>query len=412
MSWSRMISASARAATCLLLIGCTSDDGTTGVPPPPPTGSATITIATSGVRIDPDGYELTVGQVTRSVEPNEIVQFLNLPVGAHAVTVSGLSLNCAESDPPLTSVTVQAGATVQAALEIECGHLVFVANLSSDDISVISTVTQSVVATIDLEGVSSGLAITPDGERLYFGNLFRPVLHKIDAVSTTTFEIVAEVPVALGVFEIVISADGALGYAAQPFDDQVEVFDVLGNAILAQVHLSTFPTDLVLTADGQWAYVAVHGGDHLAELDLVTDQRRRFYILDAPFAVALSSDESSIYVSRWGFEDVLALTRSNFGIRSQASLGFRAMDLLVSPDGERLYAGGSQWISVRDAVTLDEITVIPVGGVRLAITADGALLYGTDTGNNRVTAISTANHTVLAQIPVGDSPRGVAITPP
>jgi YVTN family beta-propeller protein len=48
----------------------------------------------------------------------------------------------------------------------------------------------------------------------------------------------------------------------------------------------------------------------------------------------------------------------------------------------------------------------------MALTADGALLYVTDNLNDRVTAISTDDHSVVAQIPVGNAPSGVAITPP
>jgi YVTN family beta-propeller protein len=336
--WSNCSLDRTRAAIGLLivltLVGCGSEGGATGAPPAS-TGSVTIAVVTSGVRIDPDGYELTVGPASRFIGTNEVVQFSGIPVGTHPVTLSGAELNCAESDPRLASVTVQSNAPAQAQMDIECGYLVFVANHGSDDISVISTVTQSVVAMIEPGGVSAGLRITPNGERLYFGNLFRRVSHKVDAVSTTTFEIVAEVPVTHPILDIAISPDGAFGYALEPLQPsggRIEVFDVLENTLVASIHVGGSPKKVVLTGDGRWTYVTEQVVDRLRELDMATYESSRATAIEAPLAVALSSDGSLVYVSRFFREDVLALQRSNFGIRAQASLGFIASDLQLSPD--------------------------------------------------------------------------------
>ena len=47
----------------------------------------------------------------------------------------------------------------------------------------------------------------------------------------------------------------------------------------------------------------------------------------------------------------------------------------------------------------------------MAITSDGTHAYVTNSDDNTVSVIDTANNTAVAMIPVGQGPTGVAITP-
>jgi len=72
-------------------------------------------------------------------------------------------------------------------------------------------------------------------------------------------------------------------------------------------------------------------------------------------------------------------------------------------------------VSVIDTATNTVVATIPVGVVPLgvAITPDGTRAYVTNaqTDFNTVSVIATATNTVVASIPVGAGPSGVAITP-
>jgi YVTN family beta-propeller protein len=50
------------------------------------------------------------------------------------------------------------------------GRRVYVANDGSEDVSVIDTATNAVIATIGTRG-SIGIAVSPDGDRVYAANL-------------------------------------------------------------------------------------------------------------------------------------------------------------------------------------------------------------------------------------------------
>src|SRR5438445_3514626 len=74
---------------------------------------------------------------------------------------------------------------------------------------------------------------------------------------------------------------------------------------------------------------------------------------------------------------------------------------------------GSNSVSVIDTATNTVVATIPVGlsPFGVAITPDGARAYVTNVADTTVSVVDAATNTVVATIPVGLYPFGVAITP-
>ena len=70
-------------------------------------------------------------------------------------------------------------------------------------------------------------------------------------------------------------------------------------------------------------------------------------------------------------------------------------------------------VSVIDTATNTVIATIPVGSTPygVAVTPDGSKVYVTNFGSNTVSVIDGATNTVIATIPIANSPGGVAVTP-
>jgi len=91
-----------------------------------------------------------------------------------------------------------------------------------------------------------------------------------------------------------------------------------------------------------------------------------------------------------------------------------ASSLGITPDGSRVYVSAlfSGFIRVIDTATntLEPVS-IPVGTfpVGLAITPDGASVYVTNGFSNTISVIDTTSNTVVATLPAGGGPFGVAI---
>src|SRR5438270_468762 len=73
----------------------------------------------------------------------------------------------------------------------------------------------------------------------------------------------------------------------------------------------------------------------------------------------------------------------------------------------------SNTVSVIDTATNTVVATVPVGVTPggVAITPNGAFAYVTNENSSTVSVISTATNTVVATVPVGVFPRGVAVTP-
>lgn len=74
---------------------------------------------------------------------------------------------------------------------------------------------------------------------------------------------------------------------------------------------------------------------------------------------------------------------------------------------------GSSSVSVIDTVSNTVVATIPVGSSPqgVAITPNGAFVYVANSGSNNVSVIATASNAVVTAIPVTGFPTGVAITP-
>jgi Tol biopolymer transport system component len=85
------------------------------------TGSIHVSTATSGSEMDPDGYVVTVGGVSRAEMPaNGTASISDLREGTYPVTLVGLSGNCVVDGANLRTVTITFGATVEVAFTIRC----------------------------------------------------------------------------------------------------------------------------------------------------------------------------------------------------------------------------------------------------------------------------------------------------
>jgi YVTN family beta-propeller protein len=93
--------------------------------------------------------------------------------------------------------------------------------------------------------------------------------------------------------------------------------------------------------------------------------------------------------------------------------GERPVDIVICPDGQRIYVshGRSEDVRVFDAPTWKLLASIPVGPRAwwMAQTPDGRFLYVTVGRANEVVMIDTRSNTIAHRIPAGQLPWGIAI---
>ena len=252
-----------------------------------------------------------------------------------------------------------------------CGVLAYIATNISNDLSVIDTSNNTVVATVPLPGSRhDGVAIKPDGTRAY----------------------------------VTISGDTS-----------VVVIDTLNNTVLANVDLPApaQPEGMAVTPDGARAYVANLGTNTVSVIDTSSNTVVATIGVGFPRGVAIKPDGTRAYVTRGSFVGVID-TSTNTVVHT-VTVGTGSWGLTVNPAGTRVYVANedSNNVSVIDTSNNMVVATVPVGSVpyTVAVTPDGTHAYVSNGLSDNVSVIDTSNNTVVATVEVGLAPYGVAVTP-
>ena len=218
---------------------------------------------------------------------------------------------------------------------------------------------------------------------------------------------------------------------------------------------ASYPCGLALSADEKTAYVCLSRSNALAVVDLDSGAvAAEIPVGVAPYAVVLSADGATAYVSDWGgrrpkqgepsapsagtpalvdkrgvaasgavsFVDVAA-RRSV----AQVEVGLHPSDMALSPDGATLYVANANadTVSVLDTgarrvlrtLVVKPDPALPFGSApnALALTADGRTLYVACGGNNAVAAFDVSEGGAVAPtsrgwIPAGWYPGALAVS--
>jgi uncharacterized protein (TIGR03437 family) len=256
----------------------------------------------------------------------------------------------------------------------------YVANFGSDNVSVIDTSSNTVIATVMVGSQPQGIAITPDGAFAYVANCGGDVF----VIDTSTNKVATKFPAGACPTGVAITPDGARAYVTLTNANAVAVIDTSSNTVMTKIPVGAAPSGIAITPDGTRAYLTNVG------------------------AMASGSSISVIDTS----SNTVAATVSLGNVGSVA--------VAITPDGTRAYVanalGSVSVIDTSSNTVADKLTVANVGDspVGLAITPDGAhayvLTFGPD-GNGPAVVIDTSTNTIVDMVSVGTGPTGVAISP-
>ncbi|WP_458683656.1 YncE family protein [Prescottella equi] len=275
--------------------------------------------------------------------------------------------------------------------------------LTSSSVSVIDTATNTVTATIPIDGAPSTLALTADGTRAYVTHLVSQGPHGaqgsagVSVIDTATNSVIATVPIGKRPTSIAIAPDGARVYVTNQGD---------GFWLNPETN-----SPVCVNADGCNGMVSV--------IDTATNTVTATVPTDGRFiGVAITPDGTRAYLSHMdlfaGSPVVRVLDTATNALTTTIPIGPYPGNVAITPDGTRAYAASqSGSVSVIDTSTNAVTATVPVEKTPsdLAITPDGTRAYVTNWGGKSVSAIDTSTNTVTAITPLEGEPGGLAITP-
>jgi len=253
------------------------------------------------------------------------------------------------------------------------GDVLYVANRLSSDISVIDLKTGQEIKRLLAGRGASYLALSPDGKRVFCTHIYPNLTpgrgepkSEITVIDTETLRVTERQPLrnVAGAFHMQLSTDGKLG-------------------VIAQLR----PKNLIPLAHVEHGWVfgdslTLFGADVGGMVQVPIDELDRYYAL--PWAVAITSDKSKIYLTTAGSQSVTVidvprlmrtiqtrrkpfvndLSASAEYVSARIPVGHNPRGLALSPDGKRLYVANrlDDSLSVIDTKADKVTSIIDLGG--------------------------------------------------
>ena len=176
------------------------------------------------------------------------------------------------------------------------GGVLYVANADAAEVAVIDVARGAVTRRIHLPAEPTGLALSPDGRRLYV--TCAAPRSRVVVIETATGKAVAAIPAGHTAAAPAVSPDGKRLYVCNRFDNGVSVIDLEARREVVRVAAAREPIAAALTPDGRQLWVANylpadpadrHGVDAVSALVTVIDTRT-----NRPSSVRLTTGSTSV----------------------------------------------------------------------------------------------------------------------
>ena len=303
----------------------------------------------------------------------------------------------------------------------------YVANFGSNNVSVIDTSANTVIATVMVGNQPQGIAITPNGAFAYVANCGGDVW----VIDTATNKVATKFLVGGCPTAVAFTPDGTRAYVTKANANEVAVIETSSNKVTATIPVQQAPGGIAITPDGAHAYATNvgTGTGPVSVIDTSSNTVATTVQLGniGPVSVAITPDGTRAYVAG-AYGTVAVIDTSSNTVATTVSVPNIAdspVNLAITPDGKLAYVvtygpGGTGPVAVIDTSSNKVIANVSVGTgpTGIGISPDGTRAYVTiatnviGSGPGAVTVIDTSSNTVVDTVTgIGSTPFGVAFTP-
>ena len=273
----------------------------------------------------------------------------------------------------------------------------------------------------------------------------------VEIIDLTAGQSVQTIKVAKSWLGIALSPDGKRLFVSGGDDNEILLFDfAAGKAAAAgKINLGSeayhnldgrardaarragrgefaFPAGIAISPDGKWLYAAENLTHKVAVVDLAKQQVvKKIEVGEYPYDCEMERDGKRLYVSNWGSRSLAVIDTATNSVTATIQVGDHPNDIELTRDGKTLYVANanSNTVSVVDTATLKELEAIstalhpksPAGSTpnAVALSPDEKTLFIANADNNNVAIVDVKKRQaaeVEGFIPTGWYPTSVRVS--
>jgi YVTN family beta-propeller protein len=226
------------------------------------TATNTVTGSPIAVGTDPVGVAVTPDGKTVYVtnQGDDTVSVIN--TATNTVIGSAIDVGCTNCGRKTTNLPTGIAVTPD-------GSKVYVGNLGAPGYASVIATASNTVTTINTKKVTTGVAVTPDGSKVYLGCIEGAVL--AINVATNRLGHGSTIGVGSGSEGVAVTPDGSKVYVADSAAGTVSVINTGTNKVVGSIAVGSDPQGVSVTSDGSKVYVANEGGGTVSIIDTATN---------------------------------------------------------------------------------------------------------------------------------------------
>lgn len=294
---------------------------------------------------------------------------------------------------------------------------IYVANESSNDVSVIDATTFQSVGTIPaLNHSTHDLAVSRDGRRLYATNL---ASGRVSVIDTARKETIASIYTGERCHVVALSNDDSQLWVANIGENTISIIDTVTFRILGTIAVGKGPTGLTFSHDGRFAFVSSQGEKTVGVIDTTTHQVVKTIPVGANPHFLVVSRDGHVWGVNTGQNDIYVLDPESHEKVGTFTVGDKPQQIAFAYKGT---AGPLAYVTVgsqtkviglggdpKELKVVDEIAV-GEGPNGIWSNPEGTRLFVAHDKGNEIRVIDTGTGQTLATVPVGRKPIRVVVS--
>ncbi len=295
-------------------------------------------------------------------------------------------------------------------LIVSAAPFAYITNSSSNNVSIIDTSTDAVVATVAVGNGPSGVAVNSSGTRAYVVNTTDGT---VSVINTTTNTVIATIGVGLGPIGVAVNTAGTKLYVANSISNTVSVIDTSTNNIITSIAVGSAPHGIAVNSADTRTYVSNNLSGTVSVIDNTINAVIATVVVgNGPEGLDINPSGTRVYVANTNSNTISVIDTSTNLVMANTAVGTNPKTVIVNPAGTRTYvtnnfAGAAGTVSVIDAYT--NLTVgLPIsvgnGPIGASINPLGTKVYVVNNVSGTVSVIDTTTNNVTASLIVGNNP--------